>query len=379
MLSPDQVSGQILGHLGLVSATISKIGLIEQVDKRIPLSENHGSHVTMGERMAAMILNGLGFIDDRLYMFPEFLDDKPVARLFGKDLSAEHFNDDALGRCLDGIYEYGPTKLFSEIAFDIATEFGLLGKTARFDTTSISVFGEYNTPPQANPSSDKKEGKEPFRLAQGYSKDGRPDLKQMILTLATTGKSGFPIWASAHSGNTSDKEVLHRCASKMKKMTQGLKEAPSFLFVGDSAMYEKCARDSSGLLWLSRVPQVSNQAKELLSIKSEKLTWQELDKGYSISPQVTVYKNIKQRWLLVFSEQAFKREVKTLEKNILKEETTVGKQLWHLGNITFGCTSDANEALKPFKKGLKYHTVEDELEKILGYKGKGHPPKDAPK
>ena len=46
----------------------------------------------------AMILNGLGFIDDRLYMFPKFLENKPVARLFGADLHAADFNDDALGR-----------------------------------------------------------------------------------------------------------------------------------------------------------------------------------------------------------------------------------------------------------------------------------------
>jgi hypothetical protein len=30
----------------------------------------------MGQGVAAMIFNGLGFIDDRLYMFPEFLEDK---------------------------------------------------------------------------------------------------------------------------------------------------------------------------------------------------------------------------------------------------------------------------------------------------------------
>ncbi len=53
------------------------------MDKYLPVSSKHGSKVTMGQRVAAMILNGLGFIDDRLYMFPEFLENKPVDRLFG--------------------------------------------------------------------------------------------------------------------------------------------------------------------------------------------------------------------------------------------------------------------------------------------------------
>ena len=68
----------------------------------------------MGERVAAMILNGLGFIDTRLYMFPEFLENLPVNRLFGREIDANFFNDDALGRCLDEIATYGSTKLFTE-------------------------------------------------------------------------------------------------------------------------------------------------------------------------------------------------------------------------------------------------------------------------
>ena len=45
-----------------------------------------------------MILNGLGFMDDRLYMFKNFLENKPVDRLFGKGVKASYFNDDALAR-----------------------------------------------------------------------------------------------------------------------------------------------------------------------------------------------------------------------------------------------------------------------------------------
>ena len=34
----------------------------------------------MGVRLAAMILNALGFIDHRLYLFAEFLKDKPLQK-----------------------------------------------------------------------------------------------------------------------------------------------------------------------------------------------------------------------------------------------------------------------------------------------------------
>jgi len=38
----------------------------------------------MGQRVTGMILNGLGFINDRLYMFPEFLKNKPISGIKNK-------------------------------------------------------------------------------------------------------------------------------------------------------------------------------------------------------------------------------------------------------------------------------------------------------
>ena len=71
-LSKEQVHGEVLDHLGIISATIGKLKLIEKMDARLPISEKKGSKVSMGKRLAAMLLNGLGFVDDRLYMFPQF-------------------------------------------------------------------------------------------------------------------------------------------------------------------------------------------------------------------------------------------------------------------------------------------------------------------
>ncbi len=59
MLKEEQLSGQVLDHLGLIYSVIDKISLIDKVDKYLPVSSKHGSKVTMGQRVAAMILNGL--------------------------------------------------------------------------------------------------------------------------------------------------------------------------------------------------------------------------------------------------------------------------------------------------------------------------------
>ena len=53
----------MLDHLGLVASVIKDIGLISKIDER-----EKGAKLTIGQCVAAVILNGLGFMDNRLYM-----------------------------------------------------------------------------------------------------------------------------------------------------------------------------------------------------------------------------------------------------------------------------------------------------------------------
>lgn len=67
-----------------------------------------------------------------------------MAQLFGDELTAEHLNDDSLGRCLDKIADYGVTKLYSELAFEIVREKKLLSQRLHLDSTSFVLYGSYD-------------------------------------------------------------------------------------------------------------------------------------------------------------------------------------------------------------------------------------------
>ena len=224
----ENFSGNSIDHLGLVADVIDDLGIIKLIDDRLPIQKGSGSKVTMGERVAAMILNGLGFIDTRLYMFPEFLEKKPINRLFTKEISPDWFNDDALGRFLDASASYGTTKLFTELSFIIGSEKKLLGRSAHFDTSTLQLYGEYSDN-ESSSNSDAGNTKEEIPLpARGYSKSHRHDLKQMVINLATTGKANFPLWMESHSGNASDKKVLPAAALRMQQFCQQLNGIPDF-------------------------------------------------------------------------------------------------------------------------------------------------------
>ena len=87
---------------------------------------------------------------------------------------------------------------------------------------------------------------------------------QMVLNLATTGKAAFPIWMEAHSGNGSDSKILPASVEKIDAHCKLLAEAPDFIHVADSAMYEGCQKISRSIKWLSRVPERSKEAKAYL-------------------------------------------------------------------------------------------------------------------
>jgi transposase len=377
-LNEDMYSGKAIDHLGLVADVIDQLGIIGRIDARLPLQPGCGSKVSHGERIAAMIINGLGFIDTRLYMFPEFLGNKPIASLFGKELDPSWFNDDAIGRCLDAVAQYGTTKLFTELSFGIGVDKKLLGRSAHFDTSTLQLYGEYSVDESlVDKSSNSDNASEPPMPARGYSKSHRHDLKQMVITLATTGTANFPIWMESQSGNASDKKILPAAAKRMQDLCKQLEDAPEFLYVGDSAIYSNILQYSGDMKWLTRVPENILPAKQLLMKADKDFDWHILEEGYSYHVTESDYGGVQQRWILVFSKQGYEREIKTLEKNIAKELDRAKREWWHLSNDVFTCHADAQKKVQQLAKELRYHKVNFTIVEITGHSLRGRPQADA--
>src|SRR3954453_8801194 len=91
---------ETLEHLGLVAGMFDELGIGDLVDELLPqvLSQRK---VSVGRGLKAMVLNGLGFANRRLYLMPEFFRNKPTERLVREGISPERLNDDALGKALE--------------------------------------------------------------------------------------------------------------------------------------------------------------------------------------------------------------------------------------------------------------------------------------
>lgn len=350
--SPPKV--EIIAHLGLVAAILKKIRLAERIDIRIPKGpSNNNALISHGQAVIALILNGLGFVERRLSFVEGFFENKPVDDLIGAGVTAEMLNDDALGRALDAIHQYGVTKLFSEIAFEIGIEFDLLGKFCHLDTSSLSVTGKY----------DEFESGHEVKITYGHSKDHRNDLKQLILSLTTTGTAAFPIWMEALSGNSSDGKSFHETIKTVERFQDELKKSQDFIWVADSAFYSlrKLMEHGNNIRWISRVKETILSAKNLVERDRDTLKWIKLENGYEASPQTSYYGGVTQRWLVVFSPQAYKREIITFEDNLVWEDDLIFSKVRKLRNKIFEHKVEAKNELADLRSKHKLFKFETKI------------------
>jgi len=100
-----------LDHLGIVAGVFDQLGISEVIDKKIPKNRQHKvSHSTI---VKAIVLNGLGYTERRLYLFLSYFENLPTERLLGKGILPKDINENTVGRTLDRIYEYRQSLLYS--------------------------------------------------------------------------------------------------------------------------------------------------------------------------------------------------------------------------------------------------------------------------
>lgn len=351
-------------HLGIVAGMCNEIGLIKTIDRFIPKPKRK---VSLGRSVQAMILNGLGFTGRALYLTPEFFRNRPVETLIGEGLTAEDLHDDCMGTALDALYEYGITELFYHVAANALKTQGIDYRFVHLDSTTFSFHGDYPDKEEDDPSM--------VSITKGFSKDRAPDLNQVVTSLMCSYRSTIPVWLEVLSGNASDKATFKESIRRYRKQFQQ-KRLP--YFVADSALYTKnTLTELDGVKWVTRVPETIKEAKQAIMRLNKDAMTSCGDTNYRFLPYRSTYAEIEQRWIIVYSQKAYEREMQTFKKNLEKKTVLAEKELWHLSNRPFACEADALAAARKFEKTVKWHTVTYSATKKLSYDKRGRPAKDS--
>jgi transposase len=197
-----------------------------------------------------------------------------------------------------------------------------------------------------------------------------------VLELICENQAGLPVYMQALSGNTNDAKAFAEVA---KQHIQCLKAAQnSRYFIADAALYTQDSiqfLDEQKQKFITRVPMTIKSAKEaLLALDSTQL--EPIGKGYSGHWVESNYGDVQQKWLLINSEQATKREEITFYKNLEKSLTKELKQLNKLMSKPFACKEDAKLALDEFEQQSQLLGFEQtSISKEPIYTSRGRPKK----
>jgi transposase len=334
-----------LDHLGLSASTIKDLGLIGMIDAR--LTPDDQEEITPGEAVAGMILNGLGFANKPLTLTPQFFANTPLDLLFREGVQAEMFNRFKLGRTLDEVQAYGCDGSFSELALAVCDHEGIAQRFHHLDTTSFSLCGAYI------PDSDEQA----IRITYGYSKDHRPDLKQAVLELLVSQDGGVPMVSKSWDGNASDTQVFKERAEALIA-TLARAKAPRYLGADAKLYTEDNATHLSKLGFITRIPATLKVVAQVISQALQWDTWQHLDESSRYQGIELCHYGMAQRWLVVWSQAAWERAEKQVNKAQHRALEAIEKQLFHLQAKRFDTPEAAQAALATLATSWRYHQVD---------------------
>ncbi|MBF0236066.1 MAG: IS1634 family transposase [SAR324 cluster bacterium] len=335
-----------LDHHGVVAGVIKDLGLIEHIDRLLGVHEQ--SEISHGEAIAGMILNGLGFTDRPVSLSPQFFENKALAVLFREGVEASYFNRFKLGRSLDRVYAYGSERLFSELSVSVCRQEKVETRFSCEDTTSFSLTGDYL----------EDEDSHAILITHGYSKDHRPDLKQMVLEMMVSQDGGIPLLMKCWSGNSEDSAIFQQRAKALVETWKDM-AIPRY-FITDAKGYTKeNALNLKLILFITRVPETLNLAREKIDEALAHNTWKIWDDRRKYQSFEVKHYDIDQRWLVVFSQPAQERAQQTIKRAVVKENEKISKAKYHLQAQRFESKNQARKALEKLQKTWKFHTLKD--------------------
>ena len=146
----------------------------------------------------------------------------------------------------EALTDYSPraNRVLSEVISSGLEEHHVTVGSSHFDTTSLSVYGEYGNQDCENA----------IEVVLGYSKDRRPDLKQIQFGIGVT-REGVLNYGEVLSGNSSDKTWNRKTLGKVKTMfpPEILKD---LIYVADSSLVtdENLKEAGNQVKFISRMP-----------------------------------------------------------------------------------------------------------------------------
>jgi transposase len=376
---PPAIEAYPVHHLPIIKAYADQLGLVSLINHYVPTEMD----VDAGTVVLGLVLDTLSGRSP-LYRLEEFFACQDTELLLGKALPPQAFTDDTVGRVLDRLYDFGTMRLFTDCAVRAVTRFDLERRYVHFDTTSRSVWGDY----QFAETQDL-----PFQLTYGYSKDKRPDLKQFVLSTLCVDRA-VPIWGKSEDGNASDKTLNTTLLSEITQRLASYGVQPgAYIYIADAALVTAdnlaALRDT---FFITRLPATYSECSRVIAEAVAHNHWEEVGVLAQTPPtkhrpgtfykvaegEVTLYGKTY-RAVVVHSSSQDQRRQQHLQRDIQASYATLEATVREAIHQEYFCHADAEAAAAKLRAlQSAYHGVQVDVEERPQY-GPGRPSRTQPR
>ena len=376
---PPTIEVYPVHHLPIIKAYADQLGLVGLINHYVPTE----MALDAGTVVLGLVLDTLSGRSP-LYRLEEFFAHQDTELLLGKAVPPQAFTDDTVGRVLDRLYDFGTMRLFTTCAVRASMRFGMERRYVHFDTTSRSVWGDYEFPETQDV---------PFRMTYGYSKDKRPDLKQFVLSTLCVERA-VPIWGKLEDGNASDKTLNTALLSEMAQLLARHGVAPgAYIYIADAALVTADNLAALGdTLFITRLPATYSECGRVITEAVAHNHWEEVGVLAQTPPtkhrpgtfyrvaegEVTLYGKAY-RAVVVHSSSQDQRRQKHLARELQASYATLEATVREATQQEYFCHADAEAAAAKLRaQQSAYHEVEVRVEEHPTY-GPGRPSQKQPR
>lgn len=269
MQGPFELSTERLGPLPLLNHFISRLGLAELLDAAVPTTD--GRCRLAYAKAVGVLVRSIATEREPVYRLGEAVSAfAPEGFGLATD-EAYSLTDDAVGRALDRLFSADRASLTTEVVIAAQQRFALALAELHNDSTTVKFSGQYS---KARGRSIR--GKRAPFITYGYSKDHRPDLKQLLFILTTTTDGAVPVQFRSEAGNASDSRS-HEETWDALRLAVG---SPGFLYVADSKLCSSEAMeyiDRQGGRFVTVLPRSRSEDSEFREwIQSHTPAWEKV-------------------------------------------------------------------------------------------------------
>ncbi len=300
--------------LPLVKYYMERLGLVQLFNKYVPNS--NGADIAPAQVLCMMVMN-IMVSAKPLYRVEQWLHDY-LDGLTEEPIDSAKYNDDRLRRNLDLLFDADRSSFMAELSANAIREHRLETKEIHNDSTSVTFIGAYEgTDPKA------------VKIVHGNNKDHRPDCKQIVFGLNTTGDGHVPLSYHLYDGNQADVTTHQPNWAHLREMLG--KE--QFIYVADSKLcsYKNLSTIAeNGGQFITVVPRNFREVTGFLKRirEGEKIQWHHehiapdtRKKGGTHTYRIHVGERMDEyRILWIHSESKQRLERKARENRIAKAE-----------------------------------------------------------